>query len=311
MPFARAVRHTQQQCARTHFDPHFDFSHYFSHHPSALCTVHCALCTVARMKGQGAVPEIFAQQTERNERICSLLSAVGMRSIQPKFDSAIRASFPSAIEAQRLQSDFRPKHTDRGCVLLFVGKGGKFCVFTDSLKKTVDSTALISAEVSLEGDANDSRRMDRLFASLHPQTQIYAFATDEAAGWLQSYLSQASQQNNSISMHLKGIVTVDSTSIDSSRHPVETIYIPHLSLWTQPRFQVLSNMQSLWNPATIVIFNRWDRQVAESDHHLSLWVCRAVLIFINSIVKTERPFSPSECSHGTASPVHVKLMSRL
>ena len=106
------------------------------------------------MPSKGELPTIFAQRTERNERISSLLSSVLMRSINPQFTYAIRRH-PLSLWTTELCINVESKNDKQGVpTVLFVentdASNSSIRTISRILKKEASESGLLVAVHSIQ-----------------------------------------------------------------------------------------------------------------------------------------------------------------
>jgi hypothetical protein len=142
---------------------------------------------------------VFAQSTERNERISSLLSAVFLRTVRSDYTEAAAHAFPSSIERLEYNNNHAtevvaPSEEYTGSrvpVVLFIQQEEQSdrddtLELLLSIKHAVGRTAVACAELSATGSYEDNVRSLRGFLRvLHPQTPLFVIESSVTAQWVQ------------------------------------------------------------------------------------------------------------------------------
>ena len=238
------------------------------------------------------LPLVLAQRTERNERICSLLSAVLLRRVaRPSVRPAIRASFPSSFEAGQHTSRaddggerapfvvvLKPVTTDDG--------SNRENYFRDAvvstLEETLRPTAMMFAVLQQEDTVVSSRTLDRLFATLHPETPVFVVALWEAADWFQNTdLASDDERRRRRGTMLKGVMLVHPAAANSrSACNTEAAFVPTLIVNYDQNIQP---DPTIYNPN--VILSLLPACKAEEQCEC-LWLARTMLKFIQATLQT-------------------------
>jgi hypothetical protein len=166
---------------------------------------------------------VFAQPTERNERISSLLSAVFLRTVRSDYTEAATHAFPSSIERLEYNEYTNSHATDSSegltgspvPVVLFIQhqeeqKSGTIQDRDDtlelllSIKRAVGRTAVACAELSTTGSYEDNVRSLRGFLKLlQPQTPLFVVESSVTAQWVQEVVL-----DETITLNMLGMVTL-------------------------------------------------------------------------------------------------------
>jgi hypothetical protein len=167
---------------------------------------------------------VFAQSTERNERISSLLSAVFLRTVRSDYTKAAAQAFPSSIE--RLDYSYSLSHaTELGApskedtgsqvsvpVVLFIQQEVRSGLqdrddildLLLSIKHAVGRTAVACAELFTTGSyEHDLRSLRGILNLLHPQTPLFVIESSVTAPWVQEVVVA-----ERITVNIRGMVTL-------------------------------------------------------------------------------------------------------
>jgi len=284
--------------------------------------------TTAAGSNSKDLPLVLAQRTERNERICSLLSAVLLRRVaRPSERPAILASFPSSFEAGRFV-----QHTTSSAD----GGGGERAPFVvvlkpktrndgshrensfrdavvSTLEETLRPTAMMFAVLRQEDTVVSSRIMDRLFATLHPKTPVFVVALWEAADWFQNtdLASDDERRRRRRSAMLKGVLLVHPTAANSSSAcNTEAAFVPTLIVNYDQNIQP---DPTIYNPNVILSLLPGNQAEEKCE---CLWLARTMLKFIQATLQTaptseQRSTTTKQSSTTKAMGITFQLGSRL
>jgi hypothetical protein len=167
---------------------------------------------------------VFAQSTERNERISSLLSAVFLRSVRSDYTEAAAHAFPSSIERLEYSYTLRhvtelvaPSEEDTGSqvsvpVVLFIQQEERSSIqdrddtldLLLSIKHAVGRTAVACAELFTTGSyEHDVRSLRGFLKLLHPQTPLFVIESSVTAPWVQEVVAV-----ERITVNILGMITL-------------------------------------------------------------------------------------------------------
>jgi hypothetical protein len=199
------------------------------------------------MAFESSLPLVFAQRTNRNDRICSLLSAVLIRDIEPAFHSSIAEAFPSSIEAQVKPS---------GPVVIMISmveeeeeeeRGNGY------FKRMLGSLLVI--EVTID-------KLEQVIRSL--QTPFFVLATFGTADSVGDSLQQSELCLGIVFLNLSNYTTL------------ALVAVPHLVL------QLGNNSTippvALSNPQMVVLSR------SSPSKSVNLWAARTILKYIDAII---------------------------
>jgi hypothetical protein len=242
---------------------------------------------VQKPRATTEVPLVFAQCTERNERICSLLSAVIMRRIRSDFHKAIQDTFRSSIEASHIATQVAASSVD--------GRNGsckhrtpfvvlvQCCSDLDSdmartLKDTLQVAAMVSAEVLVDRGNDPTAYLDQILTTLHPETPVFVVALFSAAEMTQASFATTPRSDAG----LAGIMLVHPTNDTSRAARIDTA-VPTLTVNHQlGSGELLRDVGHCPNQILVSMPRRLER----CDPPERLWVARTMLKFINAVLNT-------------------------
>jgi hypothetical protein len=211
------------------------------------------------MESRGRIPLVFAQATERNERITSLLSSVFLRTVRSDYADATEHAFPSSIErleyARKSVSVNNPTRSQaraRVPVVLFIKQERDHNMHRDgiftttatsgtsrthtllqSIQQAVGRTAVACAELSVTGPPNDDTRSFRRFLEvLHPETPLFIVESSVTTLWVQAVLFEETSTDTRPNVNLRGMVTLHCAQQEQLPRLVGSIrsHVPHLVL---------------------------------------------------------------------------------
>jgi hypothetical protein len=286
------------------------------------------------MESRGRIPMVFAQLTERNERISSLLSAVFLRTVRSDYTEAAAHAFPSSIERLEYNSSHAtelvaPSEECNGSqvpVLLFIQQEEEQSNMRDrddtlelllSIKHAVRRTAVMCAELFATGSYEDNVRSLRGFLNLlHPQTPLFVVESSVTAQWVQEVLVV-----ERITLNLLGMVTLCSTqqklppilTNPLSKFPRLLLAVPkrgdgdmHSDLCNACR----SNPNVI--AASLPLISGLTTQPGEPQHceATRLWAARTVVKFIQAVSVTASDNSNTHTTSGMSASKDYNIERR-
>lgn len=216
-------------------------------------------------------PVVYCQSTDRNNRICSLLSAVLMRSaVRPQsHEAAIQESFPWSIEA----STRRPL-----VVLIYSPKqDNEALMLIESIQEVTNLLPKIMIDI-----VSTSNGLQARLSVLDRRAAVFVVAL----GCLPVELQSMPNGGN-----ISGLITVGTEHAlvagdYSLSFPILCI-VPDSGTTTSTTTTPLQHTRHvLLYPNLIVVINR-NRSSSSSPSYTRLWTTRTVLLFVNAVANTE------------------------
>jgi hypothetical protein len=276
---------------------------------------------------------VFAQSTERNERISSLLSAVFLRTVRSDYTEAATHAFPSSIErleysnihATEMVAPSEEFTSSQVPVVLFIQQEEQRNVqdrddtleLLLSIKNAVGRTAVACAELSATGSYEDNVRSLRGFLNLlHPQTPLFVVESSITAHWVQEVVLV-----ERTTLNMLGMVTLCSRRQkiprllinDRSKFPRLFLAVPkrrdddmHNDLCSACR----SNPNVI--AVSLPLISDFTTQPGEPQHSEAtrLWAARTVVKFIQAVSVTASDDSNTHISSGMSAAKDYSIERR-
>jgi hypothetical protein len=268
---------------------------------------------------------VFAQSTERNERISSLLSAVFLRTVRSDYTEAAAHAFPSSIErleynSSRAIEGSEEIHGSQIPVVLFIQQEEQSSNIQDgddtlelflSIKHAVGRTAVACAELSATGSYEDNVRSLRGFLKLlHPQTPLFVVESSVTAQWVQEEVVGVGRTT----LNMLGMVTLCSRQQKlpriltnaRSKCPRLLLAVPKRGgddmrndLWKACRSN--PNVIAVSLPLSLGLATQPEEAQQQHCKATRLWAARTVVKFIQavSITASDNSNTPTTCSIGS------------
>lgn len=246
------------------------------------------------MSDQDDLPTVFAQGTDQNERIASLLSSVFFRGIRPSFTHAIQRHPLSMWSLDSSNEDYynnnrqgNPKKQMPLVIFLESSSCHNYMrIISSVLKKSVVESGLTVAEhiICSQDDHVD------IFGSFSPEATI--FVIDLCSG-ISLFHSQRGGERSCI----KGIISLDpkdgSSSLSTTRSGPPQLVLVSKQLGNAVNSYSPTIQCHLHDPYTTAVALPQSLNRYGDDGANSLWLARTVLKWMKAVEQTSNSSSPT------------------